>query len=436
MNILDHCRGPYKRRDQTQLNINTFSVFGVKESKTVYAETLEKGTESGDSSFLPLYLKAEGEKLKVQLPKHTLLKRATLFGWETVWNGQDAFLESNSSTQASKETFEVSIPAQGWWRFAVPSSNVDLYYQTCTKTAPLGLKGTLGLIKGFFTSTGFQTLVLATILHYGFFYFISGDHLKKWLDFTTAKHESPIEVTQNKEDEEKEAAANNGGAQEMAALEEVDQPFMGISLFKALQRQVEKNFKPVDVTDKLKNLGSLLKSPGLLFKKKGDVAVGKPVSNAPQGLGGLSLKSLQSGLLGKNITTPSKTNVRRGVPTVSSWKPQFSTTSGSGGKSGAHTLTDSEQQKLLAIFSGLQDQFRNCYETAVLKYDEMAVTVSFEGEITQEGRITQPNFKVSGRTTSDAQDTLLSCMKKVIGQIKVDSKLSGVKVKNQFIFKS
>ena len=91
---------------------------------------------------------------------------------------------------------------------------------------------------------------------------------------------------------------------------------------------------------------------------------------------------------------------------------------------------------LSETFAKKQDQFRGCYESALLQFEELAVTVSFEAEINKEGLISKPHFTLSGRYTPDSQNQLLECLKQTVSKIKVDSKLSGIKIKNQFIFKS
>lgn len=99
-------------------------------------------------------------------------------------------------------------------------------------------------------------------------------------------------------------------------------------------------------------------------------------------------------------------------------------------------ISKRDQDELANVFRSLQSEFRGCYESALMKDDSLSVTVNYEGVIQDSGRLGQGAYDFSGTSTDEGQNHLTQCLNGVMSKVKVSKSLNGIKIKNQFIFKS
>lgn len=405
LNTLNLLKGPYRKRSSVEVLLTIQSGLNQTETQKLSLDSMHSG--------LPFAMKSASGKLFFQLPKTSVLKKATFLGWETFWNG----LTQGSVEYQDNKTLEIAIPADGWWRISTHSLVMDvLTVVGSQEEQSLSLGSSL---KSFLLGKPIRIAFLALTLHLGLLYFAAN------LSFVLDKFKSIVFHTESQPIEEA-ASAPPVAVLSQEAIEN-EAAFHGRSIFAAIHQDKEKNFKAQDLTAGVKNLAKLLNKPmkGLPQVKVNTGAQGNSNSTA-------AMKSLQTGLVGKAGGAGSGVaKANSGMRDVR-WNSDFQVNNGS--KKGG--LSEGQQQALFKIFAGYQDKFRGCYESALLKFDEMTVTVSFEAVIGPDGTVGKPLLSVSGRSTPESQEVLTRCLKNVMTQIKVDKKMSGIKIKNQFIFKS
>lgn len=103
---------------------------------------------------------------------------------------------------------------------------------------------------------------------------------------------------------------------------------------------------------------------------------------------------------------------------------------------GGRELSLRDQEQVIELFKSLQPSFRACYESALLKEETLSVTVQYESEVTGDGRLGLPRYAVEGKSTPQSESALTGCITNVLSKEKVSKNLSGVKIRNQFIFRS
>lgn len=99
------------------------------------------------------------------------------------------------------------------------------------------------------------------------------------------------------------------------------------------------------------------------------------------------------------------------------------------------SVSSSDQQRLADLMRSLQDDFRDCYEKALLVDESMAVTLRFESMITPTGKFGAPAYDMSGRSTEESERKLTGCMTGLLTKVQAGKSLAGITVKNQIIFK-
>ena len=104
--------------------------------------------------------------------------------------------------------------------------------------------------------------------------------------------------------------------------------------------------------------------------------------------------------------------------------------------SNGQSVSQRDQEEVANIFRALQPEFRNCYESALLRDSELSVLVNYEATIVETGTLDAGNFDVTGTATAEGQKQLTECLSGVLKKVRVGRSLNGVKIKNQFIFKS
>lgn len=416
LNTVSLMKGPYRKRSSVEILLTAKSALSKSQTQRLKLESF--GGNVPIDPIGPIGLRSSSGKLFLKLPKDSTLKKATFLGWETFWNGLN---QKEVDLQGGK-TFEVAIPVDGWWQVSTHSFVLDVQSLIdSSKEAAYVVSFWTGL-KDFLFGKQLRTYVSAISIHAGLLLLAAN------FGFVIEKFNSAVLHVESKPPEE--AAAAPGVAAMPAEAIEADSSFHGRSIFAAIHENKEKNFKAEDLTSGVKNLAKLLNKP-----IQGLPQV-KAKSNNPNTSGMVaSLKSLQTGLLGRaGSGTGTGTGIGKGGSGARDvrWSSDFQVKSGSS-KGG---LSEGQQQALYKIFSGYQDKFRGCYESALLKFDEMTVTVSFEAVVGGDGTVGKPVFTVSGRSTPDSQEVLTQCLRSLLTQIKVDKKMSGIKIKNQFIFKS
>jgi hypothetical protein len=107
---------------------------------------------------------------------------------------------------------------------------------------------------------------------------------------------------------------------------------------------------------------------------------------------------------------------------------------GTSGRAGGYDKGD--QDALVKAFRGLQGDFRSCYEKALLQDSTIAVTVQMESEVLASGMLSEPALQIDGHTSSEGSKIISDCIKGVFRKVHLDRKLSGIRFRNQVIFKS
>jgi hypothetical protein len=111
-----------------------------------------------------------------------------------------------------------------------------------------------------------------------------------------------------------------------------------------------------------------------------------------------------------------------------------------GAKWSADTQGRSVSEKDLAqvaeVFKSMQDQFRACYENALFKDDALSVVLHYEAEIDGSGKLGPARFSMNGKSTPESERLLKSCLEKELRKPTLSKALNGIKVKNQFVFRS
>jgi len=408
-NIVEIIRGPYQKKEQTLLKIDFCSGLGKNNSETVKLDNSEKEISLGDQDKFPVKIRASEGKLHIQMPFWASLYKATLFGWDTFWNGEYVGVP-NESGLAKVGYFEIAVPADGWIRVVHSSNCLDIQTLIVNEDK-LTPRTFFNSLKNLFKSKYF---FIAAIAHVALVVsLVNYEAIKARL----------LAQPQTSESNSQEVVDMSTGTTIEVEVENIDKLFSGRSIFEAIHKDKEVNFKADDLANSVKGLSSLFTPIKGVVKQQRKADSQVNLKNA--------IKSLQSGLLAQKAEDKPVVQVPAGGVSDVHWKSQFVSNSG-GGKG----LTESDQQKLLGLFAKNQEGFRKCYELALLKFEEMAVTVTFEGEVTREGSIGSAKFSLSGRYTKDSEDSLVRCLKDVMGKMKTDPKLSGVKVRNQFMFKS
>lgn len=400
--ILTFILGPYRKYDYLHIHVDTFPQLGEHFSSTFSLQDLTNWTYTGDPQSLSIALKATPHALLIKSNNRVIFKQATLLGWKTLFDSQMIY----------DTTPVLTLPFAGWWKLEVPSSRLELSFEY-DRVRFNKFQDYLKWIKTLVLNQHTPALLLAALIHYAFFAFALGERnfpyaLEKRLSTSI---EVPVQMIRE--------------------TPKVPSNFAGNSINAALERSAKRNFRPQDMTSQLKSLSSLMRSGTITHGFSIHKNENLPLKAAPSEQ--LDLKSYQASLINSGLNLDSSHKISPQNFSVR-WKQQF--ISEAAQKTGQHsTLTDAQQQRLAELFAAKQEKFRNCYETALLKFEEMTVTISFEGEIHPDGRITNPYFKTSGRTTNESQDVLVKCLKTVMSDIQFDTKLSGTRVKNQFIFK-
>lgn len=93
-------------------------------------------------------------------------------------------------------------------------------------------------------------------------------------------------------------------------------------------------------------------------------------------------------------------------------------------------------ERVAEIFRSMQEDFRGCYESALLKFNALSVVVQYESEVTGDGRLGSPAYSMSGKSDAASESALKSCLTRVLNQVSLGKSLSGARIRNQFIFRS
>ncbi len=411
LSSLELLKGPFQVYGKPRLQILTRSERDGFSQRELNLPEMESGFDAGNTEEFPLHVRYSDDRLFLSLPAQTSVQRSSLTGWETIWNGFQAKL---SETQ-------LSIPAYGRWRICSNTASTEIFIRHPLEmpqgSRKVSFASVLAGLKSSF-SKYFSGAVLAHGAIALLIFMIQNGSFK----FITE-----MKLSQPEQEQAMEAAAPEMAVQ--VAVQDDEDAFNGRSIFAVPPRPVDESIQkePVkkDLGSKLKNLAQLLKAPSqrIAFPS----AANRPSNGNTTGAFAQSLSSLKS-TLGKPMAGQPQVQVPHGKPQVS-WTPQFMA-----GTGGSGTVNDTRQ--LMEAFAKHQDRFRDCYESALLKFDELSVTVNFEGVVNGSGAIGGTKFIVNGRATPDSKEALTGCLNRIMSQIQVDKKYSGTRVKNQFIFKS
>ncbi|MBF0208036.1 MAG: hypothetical protein HQK53_14245 [Oligoflexia bacterium] len=442
--------GPFRKIDSIIVNFKLRSYLPLfrRETGTTTRTIVEKIplAKLGNSvEFIPfgasdnlLKVKRVNTNILLSVPKECTLKQRTgLWGWTTVWDGLTPAIDRHPS----QSTIDIYIPPRGWWQLSTHSTTTDILFELKSKYSVSPISATIDIIK----DPTFTPIILTLVI-----YAVCTTFTINYAKINSLiKDPSEVADTFREVEEVAEKQKIEVIAEKELDVPKEDDAFQGASIVAILNRtkikeeeklaeqkveekkeEVKKvEFKPQDLSKKIKNLSKRLSSNMLAQMKSVKLPSSKSDATSM-----VSLSALRKDLLKKNESAPKITREPAAPPRSAqvNFKPQFKTDA----KGKSNLPSDSQQKALLEIFSNSQDKFRGCYETALLKYEDLAATVTFEGEIMSDGKISAPKFNVNGRTTPESKETLVNCLKGVVQKMIFDKKMSGVVVKNQFIFKS
>ncbi len=104
------------------------------------------------------------------------------------------------------------------------------------------------------------------------------------------------------------------------------------------------------------------------------------------------------------------------------------------GASGA--MQDKDGELVADVFRGLQEEFRACYETALLTDPSIAVTLDLDVQVQGNGKLGTGRYEPHGVFNEKSIGALERCVQGVLGKVQLPPRIGGAKIRKQFIFKS
>src|SRR4051812_10370495 len=96
-NIIDLIRGPFIKKGELEVFIKMTSPRIGTVSRQLSSTELRSGFTPDGFDALPMKLALANNQLKIEMPKTSVLSRATLMGWEKIWDGSQATLQGTAN---------------------------------------------------------------------------------------------------------------------------------------------------------------------------------------------------------------------------------------------------------------------------------------------------------------------------------------------------
>lgn len=404
--LLDSIHGSYRKRF-TQMFFIEETVAGKKQTHTLGLGELATGKTLGTG----FQISSNGSKLNFTVPRQATVKKASLLGWSIIWDGKKSLLTGTDTLSFEVNTTDTITVSLGdaSWCLGIQEDRPSL-------AASLGSEiPTAAAMAHWFkqiAKSGVAHAALLTLVLYG----ARMDFL--WNLF---KHNEPETVPV----EQVQMPAPTEMDLEVLALKTLESEFNGrnVTLDGIVDRAKLSEQKSEKIANRINNALAKLGNISLEGLKFSGVQKSAQDPNAAAD----SLKNR----MGQGQNVDLSATFKSGLKGLTS-KPFQWDTSATGGKS----ISLKEQEEVANIFRSMHDQFRGCYESALLKDESLSVTVLFESIVSGSGVLGEPTLQVSGNSTPEGEKALNQCLTGLIHRIKVSKNLSGIKIKNQFIFRS
>lgn len=403
---LDFVNGHYRKHWE-----KTFFIEETQEAKHSVLTVPLNQLSTGQTLSSNLSVSAREQRLHFQVPKNAVVRKAAFFGWNVIWDGKKTALTGSDTLAfdvSNKDLIEVTVD-DATWRMSIQEARPS-FFASFAETLP-----DFGSLWRWFvqiTKSGVTHALLLSLVLYG-------ARLDFLWDFLKNKEAEVVPV------EQVQTPPPTPIELEVLALESLRSEFNGrnVTLDGIVDRTQLSEQKSQKISDKINNtlskLGNISLS-GLHFS-------GIQKSAQDPNAAAASLRNK----LGQGQNVDLSATFKSGLKGLAA-KPFELDTSSASGKS----ISLKEQEEVANIFRSMQDQFRGCYESALLKDESLSVTVLFESIVSGSGILSEPALQVSGTSTPEGQKSLNQCLAGLIRKIKVSKNLSGIKIKNQFIFRS
>lgn len=389
---IDLFHGPFNVSEGIEVYYENKSEFGI-----LAEEKLEFNSLLIKDSILSIEIRRTEEKVLLHLPPGTLLQEGTPLGWKVLWDGRN---ESSNDNSKGANQFDFTITPQGWWRISIHSETINLLFRPkAIPEIPF-----LGLLKWILTSSTVGMTIVALGLHGLTYYMVTkGPKLfgKKTIPVMDINGQNRV----------------TRGAIPIEGSPDYRKDFSGMGLFSAFHSPEKPTSIASSASESLEKIGKIIAS--------GNIEIKKSAINA-----GIAMTALPT------KKAPPKPRSEIQVPVKAqkvNWNPVFFAQKRT---KSDEAPSDAQLQALLDAFRKLQDPFRTCYERALVKYEDLSVSVSIAGEIIPAGHIGNTQLNVSGNKSSTSEKSLVDCLQNAMEKPKFKKWMYGVHFKNQFIFKS
>lgn len=396
--------GPYRARGERYLAVRSDG-----KAQRIELGCAKRGTQVAPGVWVRLTHKGGAESFEITVPTAARVQGLRVLGSEIFWNGL------GHAHALEQQTLRFAVPASGAYaiswrgeqaslpvhrlRIALQSDRIPLALDADPKAlgrgglylamavvfhlAVLTIPGMVDRLRGMFPDTA----LLAP--------------LAEWSKPPVPIETAPIEVSSESD-------------------------FAGsYSLLSASERagqQAEKAAKSVQ-----KSMGSMISRLSSLAQGKGGVAKNTDSAKSTGLMGALSgLRAQLGSNLGGSAAAEFK-YVAKGKVGAESATLFGSTTQALGAR---------DMDEILAAFRGAQEAFRGCYESALLKDENMSVSVDYESTVAASGRLGPGSYGMVGQSTDDGERMLKGCLEQVLTRIKISPRFGGAKIQYQFMFKS
>lgn len=398
-NIFHWVYGPYRKRYSSVVRLEHCVHLGSSKAKSYAIAEAQKGIQEGAVCIVN-----EASAFRITIPPKARLDVFSGFSWKTIWNGSLA-------TTTSAASLELKVAANKPIRVQM---NDETWTWAVFEERELATSSWLTKVNIIVALRWLQNFMGSGLLHVAAFaLLLLGQRFElPWMT-------NPVEVSL---EQKNQPVAVEIMTQQQAS--ENDFAGHGLSLAaSAAQAAAALEAKAQSVAQGLSGIAARMSRIALGVGSQHDADSKVAMGNST--LGALAAK------LGLAKGTAARAELQKigngGIKNKMGWDLY--------GAPGT-VISLKEQEQLADIFRSLQGDFRNCYESALLKDSELSVNVQYEAEILSSGTLGDPAYAITGRATSVGEESLKSCLTSVLRRVRVGSKLSGMRVKNEFIFRS
>jgi hypothetical protein len=394
--------GPYRKRGESFLRIEGTAL--AKSEARVSLEALQAGHEI-DGFFS---VRLTEDRLQLDVPANAKLMVSRFMGWKTAFDGGIVQMSSSQRVELHVARDELVRLESGkkQWTFvlsedwSVPAKSIGNGW--------FNIRGLLNGIKSLSQSVFTHALLALLIAYFG------NQFQLPWL---------------SKQNDAKEQAAQEPvksvPVEVLVASAEGDFSGKGISVLSPEEAAKVAEAKAQKIAGGISALVSKISKISL-------TQIGAPTTKMA---GRDQQANAAVNSIASRIGEMRKSDLKGNFQAIGSGnvgKSSYWDVYGQAGKS----FSSKDLDEVAELFRSLQEQFRGCYETALLKYENLSVTVQYEAEVGESGRLGAPAFSTTGNSNPESEAILQGCLSKVLGSAKFKKSLGGARIRNQFIFKS